>query len=247
MSNKSLIEWTESTWNPVTGCTKVSPGCKNCYAEKMSKRLHGFFQSGIENGYHNGFDITEQPKRLTTPIRRKKPTLFFVNSMSDQFHEEVRFSYIDKVFNTIVETPRHTYQILTKRAGRMTDYFENREVPQNAWIGVSVEDKKYGVPRIKYLTQIDTKKRFLSIEPLLEDVGTINLDGIHWVIVGGESGPKARPMKPEWVRSIRDQCLIANVPFFFKQWGAWDSDGIKRSKKSNGNMLDGQIYEAFPP
>ncbi|MEH6501925.1 MAG: phage Gp37/Gp68 family protein [Pseudoalteromonas distincta] len=238
----SKIEWTEQTWNPVTGCTKVSPGCKHCYAETMSRRL----QAMGAPGYENGFNLSLLPERLSQPFRRHKPTMYFVNSMSDLFQDEVPLSFIDQVLDTIRQTPHHTYQILTKRSTNMRDYFSSRSVPDNAWLGVSVEDKKYGKPRIPDLLAIKAKTRFLSIEPLLEDVGRLRLKGIHWVIVGGESGAGARPMQEEWVRSIRNQCLEADVDFFFKQWGAWGSDGKHRNKKANGRLLDGKVWDMIP-
>lgn len=242
MSTYSEIEWTEQTWNPVTGCTKISPGCKHCYAETMSRRLKAM----CAPGYQNGFALTLQPTRLEQPLNRKKPTIYFVNSMSDLFHHDVPFGFIDKVFDVIKNTPQHTYQVLTKRASRMRLYFATRSVPENAWLGISVEDRKYGLPRVKELKKINAKVRFLSIEPLLEDIGKLNLKGIHWVIVGGESGPKARPMKPEWVASIQKQCLAENVAFFFKQWGVWGADGKKRNKKANGRQLNGSTYDQYP-
>lgn len=242
MANTSKIEWTEQTWNPVTGCTKVSPGCKHCYAETMAMRLQAMGASG----YENGFALTLMPDRLEQPITRKKPTIYFVNSMSDLFHESVPFNYIDRVFNTIRITPQHTYQVLTKRAVRMAEYFESRKVPDNAWIGVSVEDRKYGKPRIAVLQSIKAKTRFLSVEPLLEDLGQIRLRGIHWVIVGGESGAGARPMSEDWVINIKEQCLDRGVKFFFKQWGAFGVDGLKRNKKANGRMLEGVTWDMIP-
>tara|TARA_R100000656_G_scaffold78210_1_gene57573 strand:- start:3038 stop:3781 length:744 start_codon:yes stop_codon:yes gene_type:complete len=243
MATNSKIEWTEQTWNPVVGCTKVSPGCKFCYAETMSKRLHAM---GV-NGYEKGFStISLMEDRLSQPLKRKKPTLYFVNSMSDLFHEKVPFDYIDKVMEVIELSPHHAYQILTKRAGRMKEYFETHPVPSNAWLGVSVEDKQYGKPRISELQKINAKTRFLSIEPLLEDVGTISLKGIHWVIVGGESGPKARPMLESWVINIKRQCQRSKTKFFFKQWGAWGDDGIKRSKQANGRKLQGKTWDQIP-
>lgn len=238
----SKIEWTEATWNPVTGCTKVSPGCKHCYAETMSHRLKAMGASG----YENGFELNLIPSRLQQPIQRRKPTMYFVNSMSDLFQEGVPFEFIDQVFDVIRETPRHTYQILTKRSVIMRQYFETRAVPVNAWLGVSVEDKKYGLPRIPDLQAISAATRFLSVEPLLEDLGLFDLTCIHWVIVGGESGWGARPMKECWARSVKDQCKEAGVDFFFKQWGAWGQDGIKRNKKANGRMLDGKLWEQIP-
>lgn len=243
MTTNSKIEWTEQTWNPTVGCTKISPGCKHCYAEIMARRL----QAMGTRGYENGFELTQLPNRLEEPLRRKKSTVYFVNSMSDVFHESVPFEYIDKIFETITKTPQHTYQILTKRADRMAEYFKDRQVPENAWMGVSVEDQRYGVPRIDYLRQIPAQTRFLSVEPLLEDLGTINLAGVHWVIVGGESGPKARPMQREWVEDIRVQCEEAGVAFFFKQWGGWGADGKKRAKKQNGRELNGRTWDGMPP
>jgi protein gp37 len=197
-------------------------------------------------GYENGFELTLLPQRLEDPLKRKTPTVYFVNSMSDLFHEEVPFDYIDRVFRVIEWSSQHTFQILTKRAERMAEYFNNRPVPQNAWIGVSVEDREYGVPRIECLRQVNARIRFLSIEPLLEDIGDLNLSNIHWVIVGGESGPKARPMKAEWVDAIREQCEEAGVAFFFKQWGGWGADGVKRAKKENGRELHGRTWDGMP-
>lgn len=242
MSGKTKIEWTEQTWNPTTGCTKVSPGCKNCYAEVMSHRLKAM----KTRGYENGFEISILEERLEQPLKRKKPTKYFVNSMSDLFHEDIPDSFIDRVFDIINKTPHHIYQILTKRACRMASYFDIREIPKNAWIGVSVEDKEYGIPRIDKLRNINATIRFLSIEPLLEDLGEIDLFNIHWVIVGGESGSKARPMKEEWAINIKEQCQNANVSFFFKQWGGWGADGKKRSKKKNGKKLEGKIFNEMP-
>lgn len=238
----SKIEWTEQTWNPVTGCTKVSPGCKHCYAETMARRLKAMGAPG----YDNGFQLSLLPGRLVQPLQRQKPTMYFVNSMSDLFHEDVPVGFIDNVLEIIQQTPWHTYQILTKRSARMRDYFEARVVPDNAWLGVSVEDRKYGKPRIADLQAINAKTRFLSIEPLLEDLGKLRLSGIHWVIVGGESGLGARPMKAAWAASVRDQCERSGVDFFFKQWGAWGEDGIKRSKKANGRKLQGRIWDMMP-
>ncbi len=243
MTTASRIEWTQQTWNPTVGCTKISPGCKNCYAEGMARRLQAMGTAG----YENGFALTLLPNRLGDPVARKKPTTYFVNSMSDLFHERVPDSYIAQVFETIRATPRHTYQILTKRAARMARFFSRRNIPSNAWLGVSVEDRKYGVPRIDYLRGISATVRFLSVEPLLENVGNLDLAGIHWVIVGGESGPKARPMRQDWVESVRRQCDAQSVAFFFKQWGGWGADGRRRSKSMNGRMLHGRTWDAMPP
>lgn len=242
MTTQSAIEWTEQTWNPVTGCTKVSPGCKHCYAETMAKRL----QAMGARGYENGFGLTLMPERLAEPLKRKKPTVYFVNSMSDLFHEGISDTYIRQVFDVIRKTPQHTYQILTKRADRLPEFFNEFEVPENAWLGVSVENRKYGLPRIDALREIKAQIRFLSVEPLLEDLGLIDLKGIDWVIVGGESGPKARPMKQEWAINVQRQCAQQNVAFFFKQWGGWGADGKRRAKKHNGRLLQGKTWDEMP-
>lgn len=242
MTTNSKIEWTEQTWNPTVGCTKISPGCKHCYAEVMAQRLQAM---GVI-GYENAFKLTLLQNRLEAPLKRKKPTIYFVNSMSDVFHDKVPFEYIDRIFATIEQTPQHTYQILTKRAARMARYFATRQPPSNAWLGVSVEDRKYGLPRINHLRAVDAKVRFLSIEPLLEPLGEVDLTDIHWVIVGGESGPKARPMQKEWVEEIRIQCEENDIAFFFKQWGGWGADGKKRAKKNNGRVLNGRVFDEMP-
>ncbi|HOO82159.1 MAG TPA: phage Gp37/Gp68 family protein [Alphaproteobacteria bacterium] len=242
MANRSKIEWTEHTWNPTTGCAKVSPGCKHCYAEAMAKRL----QAMGANGYDNGFKLSIMEERLNQPLKRKKGTTYFVNSMSDLFHEGIDDVFLDRVFGVIEKTPQHQYQILTKRAERLPEYFGEHKVPQNVWLGVSIEDKKYGVPRIDLLRQVNAYIRFLSVEPLLEDIGDIDLTNIHWVIVGGESGPKARPMKPEWVENVRIQCEEQGAAFFFKQWGCWGADGKKRSKAENGRELNGRTWDEMP-
>jgi protein gp37 len=208
----------------------------------MAKRLKAMHAPG----YENGFALRILPERLEDPVRRKKPTVYFVNSMSDLFHEKIPDDYLDKVFDVIHRTPQHTYQILTKRAARMARYFKTRPVPDNAWLGVSVENKKQGVPRIDHLRHIPARIRFLSVEPLLEDVGRLNLSNIHWVIVGGESGPKARLMKPEWAESVRRQCKAQRVAFFFKQWGGWGADGKRRSKAQNGRLLNGKTWDEMP-
>ncbi len=242
MATQSGIEWTEQTWNPTTGCTKVSPGCKNCYAETMAHRLRAMGAPG----YEQGFALSLHPERLSHPLKRKKPTIYFVNSMSDLFHEDIPENFIDQVMDVIHRTPQHTYQILTKRAERLPRYFRKNVCPKNAWLGVSVEDQRYGIPRIDYLRQIDAHIRFLSIEPLLEDLGPMDLNGIHWIIVGGESGHKARPMRSEWVENIQQQAEHAGVAFFFKQWGAWGADGIKRRKKANGRTFKGKTWNDMP-
>ncbi len=242
MTKKTTIEWTEQTWNPTTGCTKISPGCKHCYAEVMAKRLKAMGA----RGYENGFNLSILPERLEQPLMRRKPTIYFVNSMSDLFHNDIPFAFLDKVFDVIERTPQHTYQILTKRSARMRKYFSSREVPGNVWLGVSVENRKYGLQRVDDLREIKASIRFLSIEPLLEDVGQLDLRGIHWVIVGGESGSKARPMKAEWVETIKGQCEQKGVAFFFKQWGGWGADGKKRPKRNNGRIFAGKTWDEMP-
>lgn len=239
---ESSIEWTEHTWNPTTGCTKVSAGCKHCYAEVMARRLAAMGAAG----YENQFQLTMHPSRLRQPLQRKAPTMYFVNSMSDLFHEDVTDDFIDRVLATCRKTPQHTYQILTKRAERLPEFFAKRLVPDNVWLGVSVEDRRYGVPRIAQLRKVQARVRFLSVEPLLEDLGSLNLRGIHWVIVGGESGHGARPMSPEWADSVRFQAQAQGAAFFFKQWGAWGPDGVRRNKKSNGRELAGRRWDQFP-
>lgn len=237
----SKIEWTEATWNPSVGCDKISSGCKNCYAEVMARRL----QAMGAPGYENGFEFTTLPNRLTSPLRYRKPTKFFVNSMSDLFHERMPFPFLDKVFETITKTPQHTYQILTKRETILERYFSKRAVPKNVWLGVSVEAKRTK-NRIDVLRNIDATIRFLSLEPLLEDLGKLDLSNIHWVIVGGESGARARPMQPEWAEAIQQQCADQESSFFFKQWGSWGSDGTRRSKKANGRVLLGREWNEQP-
>lgn len=230
------------TWNPTTGCSKISPGCKHCYAETMARRL----QAMGAPGYQQGFTLALHPDRLLQPLKRRKPTIYFVNSMSDLFHEDIPDRFLDRVFSTIAQTPQHTYQILTKRAERLPAYFRNRDCPRNVWLGVSVEDRRYGLPRLDHLRKVDASVRFLSVEPLLEDLGTVDLRGIHWVIVGGESGKQARLMRAEWAESVRRQAKAAGVLFFFKQWGTWGSDGVKRSKGQNGRVLGGKTYDSMP-
>ncbi|MFO7642283.1 MAG: phage Gp37/Gp68 family protein [Candidatus Competibacteraceae bacterium] len=239
---ESKIEWTEQTWNPVTGCTKISPGCKFCYAEVMAHRLQAMGAAG----YQHGFAPTLHEERLQQPLRRKKPTIYFVNSMSDLFHENVPDAFIEQVMTVAAQTPQHTYQILTKRAERLPQFFSQRPAPANVWLGVSVENRRHGLPRIDHLRQVNARVRFLSVEPLLEHLGPMDLNGIHWVIVGGESGPNARPMRLEWALAVRDQCEASNVAFFFKQWGGWGVDGVRRAKQANGRLLAGRTWDAYP-
>jgi len=197
-------------------------------------------------GYENGFELSVHENRLNQPLKRKKPTVYFVNSMSDLFHEDISDAFIDKVFSVIEATPQHTYQILTKRSQRLPKYFKNNKCPDNVWLGVSVENRQHGIERIDHLRQVKAKIRFLSVEPLLEDVGLLNLKNIHWVIVGGESGPKARPMKSEWAENIRAQAEKSGAAYFFKQWGTWGADGVRRSKQANGRTLNGHVYDGYP-
>lgn len=235
------IEWTDKTWNPITGCTKFSAGCQNCYAEVMARRLQAMGQEK----YKKGFTLTLHEDSLQEPMLWKKPHTIFVCSMSDLFHKDVSFDFIDKVMNVIKQTPHHRYQILTKRAERMKEYFSNRENPKNVWLGVTVENK-VSKSRIDVLRTLNAPIRFLSCEPLLEDLGVIDLGNIDWVIVGGESGRCARPMLEEWVLSIKKQCEKQETAFFFKQWGTWGSDGVKRSKHLNGKKINGKIYQEMP-
>ncbi|MEK6712550.1 MAG: phage Gp37/Gp68 family protein [Nitrospinota bacterium] len=234
MSDKSAIEWTDSTWNPVTGCTKISPGCKHCYAEKFAERWRGI----QGHPYEQGFDLRIWPGRLRLPLEWKVPRTIFVNSMSDLFHEKVPIAFIKRVFTVMKKASWHKFQILTKRADRLAAVAEKIHWPENVWMGVSVETSEY-LWRIDHLRLVPAAIRFLSIEPLLGPIHNLDLDGIHWVIVGGESGPGARPMDPSWARDIRSQCLYSKVPFFFKQWGGvW--------KKRNGRLLDGRTWDDLP-
>jgi protein gp37 len=235
MATNSGIEWTDATWNPVTGCSKVSPGCKHCYAERMSRRLQAMGQAN----YANGFDLTLQPQMLDLPLSWRKPRRIFVNSMSDLFHAEVPIAYIQQVFSVMRRAPWHRYQILTKRSDRLSALEGMLEWHPSIWMGVSVETARYAY-RIDHLRETKAWTKFLSLEPLLGPLGELNLSGIDWVIVGGESGPNARAMDPEWVRTIRDQCVAAGVPFFFKQWG-----GV--FKKKTGRMLDDRTWDDMPP
>ena len=235
------IEWTERTWNPVTGCEKISEGCTHCYAENMARRLCAMHNIK----YANGFKVTIHEDSLKEPYTWNKPSTIFVCSMGDLFPQNVPFEFIDKVIDVIRRTPKHKYQILTKRAERMAEYFTTRTIPNNAWLGVTVEVERTKF-RIDYLRNLSAKVKFLSCEPLLSDLGTINLTGINWIIVGGESGTSARPMKEDWVLNIKRQADQANIPFFFKQWGTWSQDGVKRNKKANGKLLQGKVVQNMP-
>ena len=238
MADNSSIEWTDSTWNPVTGCTKVSEGCRNCYAERFAERWRGIKGHPFEHG----FDLTLKPKRLEQPLSWKKSRMIFVNSMSDLFHKDIPKSFIDQIFDTMEKSNWHTYQILTKRSNLMRNYLNQRYVskpaPAHIWFGVSVENSKVK-NRINDLSEANCSVRFLSIEPLIDAVGILNLASIHWVIVGGESGYNARPIQKEWVVEIRNQCVQQKTPFFFKQWGG-------RTPKSGGRLLEGKEWSQFP-
>ncbi len=234
MAQGSGIEWTESTWNPVTGCTKISPGCKHCYAKRMAERLRAMGQAN----YVNGFELTLQPHMLEIPLRWKKPQTIFVNSMSDLFHEDVPIGYIRKVFDVMARANWHRFQVLTKRARRLAELSSRLVWAPNIWMGVSVENAKYAY-RIDELRSAGSSVKFLSLEPLLGPLSDLDLHGIDWVIVGGESGPGARLVNPGWVTDLRDQCERANVPFFFKQWGG-------TNKKRTGRLLDGRTWDQMP-
>ncbi len=239
MSDRSSIEWTDATWNPVRGCTKISPGCANCYAETFTERFRGV----PGHPYEQGFDLRLVPGKLEDPLRWRQPRMVFVNSMSDLFHREVPDGYIEKVVRVMLQAPQHTYQVLTKRSQRLAELLSTKlsfaAHQPRIWWGVSVENRKHGLPRIAHLQGAPVTVRFLSIEPLLEDLGEVDLRGIAWVIVGGESGRRARPVQPAWVRGVRDQCRRAGVPFFFKQWGG-------PRKHVTGRLLDGRTWDEFP-
>lgn len=234
MASNSSIEWTESTWNPVTGCTKTSPGCKHCYAERMAKRLLAMGQAN----YLNGFKLTMHDHALELPLKWKKPQTIFVNSMSDLFHKDVTEEFIQKVFDVMNRAPWHTFQILTKRAERLAELSGRLPWAKNVWMGVSVENADYRF-RIDLLRKTNAQVKFISFEPLIGRLDKVNLKNIDWAIVGGESGPRARYMSPEWVADLRDQCLAQKVPFFFKQWG-----GV--NKKKAGRLLDGRTWDEMP-
>lgn len=240
MSDNSAIEWTEATWNPVTGCSEVSPGCAHCYAKTFAERFRGV----PGHPYEVGFDLTLRPERLQQPLAWKTPRLIFVNSMSDLFHEDVPLEFIAQVFEVMEQATHHTFQILTKRAERLEAVASQLPWPENIWMGVSVENQRW-TSRIDALRRTPARVKFLSCEPLLGPLG-LTLSDIDWVIVGGESGPRARPMQLDWARSIRDQCLAAEVPFFFKQWGAFDSDGRRVGKKRAGRVLSGRTWDEMP-
>ena len=243
MGDRSAIEWTEVTWNPTTGCDKISAGCDNCYALTLAKRLKAmgaakYQRDGDPRTSGPGFGVTVHPEALVLPYSWRTPKLVFVNSMSDLFHARVPAAFIKDVLGVMAATPQHTYQILTKRARRLRRISDQLEIPPNAWIGVSVESADQ-LDRVEDLRAVDAAVRFLSCEPLLGPLTNLDLTGVHWVIAGGESGPRHRPVEREWIEEIRDACAVASVPFFFKQWGG-------RTPKAGGRLLDGQTYDEMP-
>jgi protein gp37 len=243
MADHSSIEWTEATWNPTTGCDRTSPGCDNCYALTLSKRLKAMGLAKYQNDGDPrtsgpGFGMTLHPDTLNIPRGWTSPRVIFVNSMSDLFHNDVPESYICQVFEVIRETPQHQYQVLTKRSKRLAELAKRLDWPSNLWMGVSIEDSKYRF-RVNHLRKVEAAVRFVSAEPLLGPIESLDLAGIHWLIAGGESGPRARSMDPAWVVDLRDQCVAAGVPFFFKQWGG-------HTPKAGGRELDGRTYDEMP-
>jgi protein gp37 len=238
MSTTTAIEWTDATWNPVSGCTKIGRGCDHCYAERMAERFRGT----PDHPFQNGFDLTLRPHKLSEPLRWRSPRRVFVNSMSDLFHKEIPRTFVDSVFDTMEQAHWHKFQVLTKRSSLLRNYVNRRyasgHAPPHIWLGVSIEDRQ-SLGRLAHLVQARAAVRFASFEPLLEGLGDLRLQGIHWAIVGGESGPHARPMNPEWARAIREQCLAQGVAFFFKQWGG-------KTPKSGGNRLDGRQWLQYP-
>ena len=238
MADNSAIEWTDATWNPVTGCTKIGPGCDNCYAERFAERFRGV----AGHAYEQGFDLTLRPERLSQPGRWHRPRMIFVNSMSDLFHKKVPATFVNQVFDAMEAADHHIYQVLTKRSSRLASYVNRRypgpPAPKHIWLGVSVEDHQRA-KRVTHLQRANATIRFLSVEPLLGRIGPLHLGGISWVIVGGESGPCARPMDINWAREMRDQSAAQGVAFFFKQWGG-------KTAKANGRVLDGKLHDSFP-
>ncbi len=238
MAIQTAIEWTDATWNPVSGCTKVGRGCDHCYAERLAERFRGT----PGHPFEHGFDLTLRPHKLSEPLAWRRPRRIFVNSMSDLFHKDIPREFLDRVFDTMEQARWHNFQVLTKRSSLMRSYVNRRYVsgsaPAHIWLGVSIEDRR-SIGRLGHLAQIRAGVRFVSFEPLLEDLGQLDLENIHWAIVGGESGPKARPVDPNWVRSIREQCALQDVAFFFKQWGG-------KTSKAGGNQLDGRQWQQYP-
>jgi len=231
---KTKIEWTESSWNPVTGCSKISDGCLNCYAEKMAFRLKAM----RTRGYENGFEVTLQYHQLEKPLKLKKPQMIFVNSMSDIFHSKIPDEYILKIFEIMNKASWHTFQVLTKRPERLEELKDKINWTDNIWLGTTIESNKY-IDRVKFIKKTNAKIKFISFEPLIDNVKDVNIEGIDWVIVGGESGSRAREIKKEWIYEIKEKCDKLNIPFFFKQWGG-------KNKKKSGRLLDGKIYDEMP-
>lgn len=230
------------TWNPVTGCTQISPACKNCYAKQIAMNLQ---KQGV-SGYENGFALTLHPTRLDQPLKRKKAAFYFTGSMTDLFHADVPDDFLDKIMNVMRRTLQHTYMILTKRASRLPVYFSTRPCPSNLWLGVTVEDRANGLPRMNYLRQVNASLRLVNMEPLLEDLGEIDLTGINWVTAGGETGIGARPTKKAWVINVRDQAIKAGIPFYFFKWGEWGEDEIRHGKQLTGRQLEGRTWDERP-
>lgn len=249
MSNESrlkadVMKLEVTSWNPFTGCTKISSGCKNCYAEGLSEKLNRWGTAGYENKFQ--FTVHQNRLEKPEPLKRKKPTLYFINNMSDTFHEDATDESIDMVMNIVREASWHNFYTLTKRSDRMLDFFRNREVADNLWLGVTVEDKEYGLPRLTDLQKIVSKNKHICCEPLLEDLGEMNLDGIRLVVAGGESGTHARRAELSWVKSLRDQCVNQNVDFYWKSWGRYNQEGEIKGNGKSGCLIDGKEYLAFP-
>lgn len=245
MAQTSSIEWTDATWNPVTGCVKISAGCDNCYAERFAERFRGV----PGHPFEHGFDVQLRPERVEQPLRWRRSRMVFVNSMSDLFQKDVPSQFVGSVFDTMERANWHTFQVLTKRSSLMRRFVSGRypaePVAGHIWLGVSVENRQ-ALSRVRHLRETNATVRFLSVEPLIEDLGEFDLTGIGWVIVGGESGPGARPMRSEWAIRVRDLCVAQGVPFFFKQWGAWSEKGIRGSKLANGRLLEGRTWDGMP-
>lgn len=244
MSKNQVAKLVTESWNPFTGCSKISPGCTNCYAEEFALKLNRWGTSGYENKFE--FTVHHDRLKKAAPLKRKKPTLYFINSMSDTFHENADEQSIDMIMNIVRQAHWHYFYVLTKRSERMREYFEEKAVPDNLWLGVTVENKKYGLPRLKDLQQINCKNKHICCEPLLEDLGNIDLTGISLVVAGGESGKNARKAELSWVENLHHQCQAQNVHFFWKQWGSYGQDGVFRTKGKNGYLVNGEVLQSFP-
>lgn len=244
MIESQLIKLEVTSWNPFTGCTKISPACKNCYAEGLALKLHRWGTAGYENKFQ--FTVHQDRLKKAIPLKRKKPTLYFINNMSDTFHEDADEQSIDEIINIVKQAHWHNFYMLTKRSDRMREYFKNKTVPYNLWLGVTVEDKKYGLPRLKDLQKINSINKHICCEPLLEDLGNIDLAEIRLVVAGGESGKDARRADISWVESLRNQCEIQNVHFYWKSWGSYDQDGVFKRNGKSGCLINGKEYKSFP-